>query len=357
MAISTVDATATSPAFRRTRRTSLDVHVPKRTMAFAMSAMPASICASTHPTRVTSTRRASALPKRLGATAALGGASLRVASLRGVRVASTRGVSMTVKAEAGDVAVPLRVSTDAVMIDPVVGAKRFSNYFWAGVVTTGATGFLVQAPQPPSAQPSLVPRRHRHKVLPPRPGHELLRRRRDVTGDLSLVDNQLGRRRGVQRIQQRLVFSFFRFRCTGDSYGAQSHNKPLRCTTVSLSRVRTDNPGGSPRTRTNHLPNFIPDCLPLLRLSKKPDEGIMRIFRYGFPGKNRRINLVSQLADVQALRVEISDGVNPRRVVYVRCKGKSDIPLTRIGQPMTLAEVESQAADLAKFLGVPIEGL
>ena len=56
------------------------------------------------------------------------------------------------------------------------------------------------------------------------------------------------------------------------------------------------------------------------------EEGIMRIFRYGFPGKNRRINLVSNLADVQAVRVEISDGVNPRRVVYVRCKGKSDIP-------------------------------
>ena len=36
-----------------------------------------------------------------------------------------------------------RVSTDSVMIDPVVGAKRFSNYFWAGVVTTGSTGFLI----------------------------------------------------------------------------------------------------------------------------------------------------------------------------------------------------------------------
>jgi len=41
---------------------------------------------------------------------------------------------------------------------------------------------------------------------------------------------------------------------------------------------------------------------------------------YRFPGKNRRINLVSNLSDVQAVRVEISDGVNPRRVVYVRCK-------------------------------------
>ena len=35
------------------------------------------------------------------------------------------------------------VSTDEVMIDPVVGAKRFSNYFWAGVVTAGSTGFLL----------------------------------------------------------------------------------------------------------------------------------------------------------------------------------------------------------------------
>lgn len=42
------------------------------------------------------------------------------------------------------------------------------------------------------------------------------------------------------------------------------------------------------------------------------EEGIMRIFRYGFPGKNRRINLVSNLADVQAVRVEIRDGVNPQ---------------------------------------------
>ena len=49
---------------------------------------------------------------------------------------------MRVRAE-GETSVTERVSTDTVMIDPVVGAKRFSNYFWAGVVTTGATGFLI----------------------------------------------------------------------------------------------------------------------------------------------------------------------------------------------------------------------
>jgi hypothetical protein len=34
-----------------------------------------------------------------------------------------------------------------------------------------------------------------------------------------------------------------------------------------------------------------------------------------------------------------------------------DIPLTRVGQPMTLAELENEAAGLAKFLSVPLEGL
>ena len=38
-------------------------------------------------------------------------------------------------------------------------------------------------------------------------------------------------------------------------------------------------------------------------------------------------------------------------------QGRQDIPLTRIGQPMTLEELEGQAAELARFLQVPIEGL
>lgn len=36
-----------------------------------------------------------------------------------------------------------RTSTETCLIDPVEGAKRFSNYFWAGVVSIGATGFLI----------------------------------------------------------------------------------------------------------------------------------------------------------------------------------------------------------------------
>jgi hypothetical protein len=84
---------------------------------------------------------------------------------------------------------------------------------------------------------------------------------------------------------------------------------------------------------------------------------LVRIFRFGFPGKDRRINLVSALKDVRAVRVEVKEGVNPRRVLYLCVKGRQDIPLTRIGQPMALEELEGRAATLARFLQVPIEGL
>lgn len=84
-------------------------------------------------------------------------------------------------------------------------------------------------------------------------------------------------------------------------------------------------------------------------------DGIIRIFRWGFPGKNRKIDLCYSIKDVEAIRLELKEGLNPRRTIYIRIKGKRDIPLTRIGQPLTLEEIEKQAAELAKFLQVSLE--
>ncbi len=86
------------------------------------------------------------------------------------------------------------------------------------------------------------------------------------------------------------------------------------------------------------------------------EAGEITIFRHGFPGKNRRIELKSNIADAQAVRLEIKDGLNPRRTLYVRIKGRREIPLTRVGEPIAIAELETQGADLARFLGVPLEG-
>jgi hypothetical protein len=86
-------------------------------------------------------------------------------------------------------------------------------------------------------------------------------------------------------------------------------------------------------------------------------DGFVRVFRWGFPGKNRRIELVYSLAEVDCVRIELKEGLNPRRAIYLRLKGKRDILLTRIGQPMTLEQLEKQGAELAKFLQVGLEGL
>ena len=87
------------------------------------------------------------------------------------------------------------------------------------------------------------------------------------------------------------------------------------------------------------------------------ETGYVKIFRWGFPGKNRQIELSCRTEDVQSIRVEIREGLNPRRSLYLRIKGRRDVPLTRVGQPMSLTELENQGAELARFLGVPLEGL
>lgn len=80
------------------------------------------------------------------------------------------------------------------------------------------------------------------------------------------------------------------------------------------------------------------------------EQGIVRIFRWGFPGKNRRIDLTYSIDDIMAIRLELKEGLNPRRTIYLCVKGQRQIPLTRVGQPMTLEEIETLAAELAQFL-------
>lgn len=87
------------------------------------------------------------------------------------------------------------------------------------------------------------------------------------------------------------------------------------------------------------------------------DTNTARIFRWGFPGKNRQVEVQCAIEDVQSVRIEIKEGLNPKRALYLRVKGMRDIPLTRVGQPISLSNLENQGAELARFLSVPLEGL
>jgi hypothetical protein len=86
-------------------------------------------------------------------------------------------------------------------------------------------------------------------------------------------------------------------------------------------------------------------------------DGFIRVFRWGYPGKNRKIDLSYSLKDVEAIKVELKQGLDSQRTIYLRLKGNREIPLTGIGQPLTLKDIEKQASELANFLQVSLEGL
>ncbi|MBL6803076.1 MAG: photosystem I assembly protein Ycf4, partial [Synechococcus sp. BS307-5m-G38] len=82
--------------------------------------------------------------------------------------------------------------------------------------------------------------------------------------------------------------------------------------------------------------------------------GVVTVTRRGF---RKPVLVEIPLKDVKAVKVEVRDGFNARRRVALRIKGRRDMPLTRVGEPLPLAQLEQDGAELARFLGVNLEGL
>nr|QHO64193.1 photosystem I assembly protein ycf4 [Lympha mucosa] len=87
------------------------------------------------------------------------------------------------------------------------------------------------------------------------------------------------------------------------------------------------------------------------------EEGLITIFRLGFPGKNRHVYLKYSLQEIKAIKISIKDGLSPKREIYLKTKDQREIPLTRVGEPLLLSEIEERAIELAQFLGVIVEGI
>ncbi len=172
----------------------------------------------------------------------------------------------------------------------VIGSRRFSNYWWATIVSLGATGFLLAGISSYLKVNLLI-----------------------VSDPTQLVFIPQGAVMGL--------------------YGIAGLLLALYLWLVSLWDV------GGGYNEFNR------------------ETGKIKIFRWGFPGKNRKIEIDCTMQDIQSVRVELKEGLNPRRALYLRAKGRRDIPLTRVGQPLPLKDLEIQAAQLARFIGVPLEGL
>ena len=86
-------------------------------------------------------------------------------------------------------------------------------------------------------------------------------------------------------------------------------------------------------------------------------ESLVKIVRKGFPGKNRQILLTYSLSNVQSIGIKITEGLNPKRSIYLCLKDDRNIPLTSVQEPTTISNLEEDAAGLAKFLNLKLENL
>jgi len=79
----------------------------------------------------------------------------------------------------------------------------------------------------------------------------------------------------------------------------------------------------------------------------------IRLVRKGFPGASRNILLSYPLNEIKSIEVEIKEGINPRRTIYLMTIDNRRIPLTGVGEPIPLFTLEEKATTLAKFLNIP----
>lgn len=87
--------------------------------------------------------------------------------------------------------------------------------------------------------------------------------------------------------------------------------------------------------------------------SKK--ENLVRILRFGFPGKYRKIYLSFNLSFIEKLKVSIKNDLNPRCNILLILKDKREIPLYPSQKLLTPLEIEKKAVYLSTFLELPLE--
>nr|QXG16824.1 photosystem I assembly protein Ycf4 [Ephedra foeminea]QXG16891.1 photosystem I assembly protein Ycf4 [Ephedra foeminea] len=87
-------------------------------------------------------------------------------------------------------------------------------------------------------------------------------------------------------------------------------------------------------------------------------KGMICLFRWGFPGRTRRVSLRFSIENVQMITMQVQKSIfSSHHVLYMKVRGLPDIPLARTGEKIHQKEMEQKAVELARFLHVSIEGV
>ena len=71
----------------------------------------------------------------------------------------------------------------------------------------------------------------------------------------------------------------------------------------------------------------------------------------------KKISVEIPIKDIKAVKLEVREGLNPRRRIALRIQGRKDLPVSGVGDLLPLSQLEKEGAELASFLEVNLEGI
>ena len=84
------------------------------------------------------------------------------------------------------------------------------------------------------------------------------------------------------------------------------------------------------------------------------NKGVLSLSRRGLL---KNIEIEIPIEEIKAVKLEVREGFNPLRRVSLRIKGRKDLPISRVGAPKPLLDLENEGAEIARFLEVNLEGI
>lgn len=85
--------------------------------------------------------------------------------------------------------------------------------------------------------------------------------------------------------------------------------------------------------------------------------GTISVFRWGFPGKNRKVRVRCFIQDIQSVELEMNKSLSSCYHIVFQFKNQQQLPLIQVGRSSSLIQIEERAAQLGQFLRIPIKGL
>jgi hypothetical protein len=83
--------------------------------------------------------------------------------------------------------------------------------------------------------------------------------------------------------------------------------------------------------------------------------GTLTVFRWGFPGQNRKLRLRCLLSDIEGIVVTNKTSIGGNTGISVQLQGQVTLPLASGIRPWMATDLEREAAQLAQMLQVPLD--